>query len=53
MPWHELSLGALAVRSWTVFGRAPVLLVLLVLTVAGLRRAWPWRSTLLASAGFA
>lgn len=38
---------------WTVFGRLPFVVMLLVLFDAGRRRGWPWRSALLASAAFA
>jgi phosphatidylglycerol:prolipoprotein diacylglycerol transferase len=50
MPWHHLSIGSLQLEVWTLFGRVPVALFFVALLVAGLRRGWPWRSALLATA---
>jgi len=50
MGWFELARTALRLETWTLFGRLPVALLCLVLLAAGLRRGWPWRSALLATA---
>jgi hypothetical protein len=50
MGWFELARTALHLEAWTLFGRLPVALLCLALLAAGLRRGWPWRAALLATA---
>lgn len=52
MPIHTLHLFAWDVRTWTLAGQVPFLLLVLALYEAGRRRGWPWRSSALAAAAF-
>lgn len=53
MPLHTLSLGAWELRTWTLVGHVPFLVLLIGLYLAGRRRGWPWRSALLATTALA
>jgi len=52
MPIHSLHLFGWDIRTWTLVGQLPFLLLVVVLFEAGRRRGWPWRSSALASAAF-
>jgi phosphatidylglycerol:prolipoprotein diacylglycerol transferase len=52
MPIHHLHLVAWDVRTWTLVGQAPFLILVAILYWAGRRRGWPWRSSALATGAF-
>jgi prolipoprotein diacylglyceryltransferase len=52
MPIHHLHLLAWDVRTWTLVGQVPFLILVAVLYWAGRRRGWPWRSSVLATGAF-
>lgn len=53
MPIHSVHLGAWDLRTWTLLGQLPFLALMLLLCLAGRRRGWPWRASLLATAALA
>ena len=50
MPMHVVHLGPWDVRTWTLLGHLPFVALIVLLYLAGRRRGWPWRSSLLATA---
>ncbi len=50
MPLHALDTGLGVVSTWTLFGRLPLLILLVLVFRGGVRRGWPWRASLLATA---
>ena len=52
MPIHHLHLFVWDVRTWTLVGQVPFLILVAVLYWAGRRRGWPWRSSVLATGAF-
>jgi hypothetical protein len=52
MPIHHLHLFVCDVRTWTLVGQVPFLILVAILYWAGRRRGWPWRSSALATGAF-
>lgn len=52
MPIHYLHVFVWDVRTWTLVGQVPFLILVAILYWAGRRRGWPWRSSALATAAF-
>ena len=52
MPIHHLHLAFWDVRTWTLVGQAPFLILVAILYWSGRRRGWPWRSSALATGAF-
>ncbi len=53
MPLHQIALGAWHLDVWTLFGRLPLALCVVLLLAGGHKRQWPWRANVLATAAFA
>jgi len=52
MPIHHLHLAFWDVRTWTLVGQAPFLVLVAILYWSGRGRGWPWRSSALATGAF-
>lgn len=52
MPIHHLHLAFWDVRTWTLVGHSPFLVLVAILYWSGRRRGWPWRSSALATGAF-
>src|SRR5208283_2787125 len=52
MPIHHLHLAFWDVRTWTLVGQAPFLILVAILYWSGRRCGWPWRSSALATGAF-
>ncbi len=53
MPQHQFALGAWHLDVWTLLGRLPLALCVVLLLAGGHKRQWPWRANVLATAAFA
>jgi prolipoprotein diacylglyceryltransferase len=52
MPIHHLHLAFWDVRTWTLVGQAPFLILVAILYWSGRQRDWPWRSCALVTGAF-
>jgi hypothetical protein len=52
MPIHHLHFAAWEIRTWTLVGQAPFLVLIAILYWSGRRRGWPWRSSALVTGAF-